>query len=266
MIDKYNVFELLNNLKIKKGDAIIVHSDAMILAQFENFKEKIDFNNFFQNIINYIGKEGTLIIPTFTYSATKEEIYEPLKSESKVGLLSNEFLKFKNISRTSHPIFSFAIIGYYKNKILKHNNFSCFGIDSIFSLFHKISSKILCLGCSSKNSITFMHHIEEIALVPYRKYIYFKGEISNERNNIFVECKYYARDLDLNIDTRPSLNLFKNFLNKIDQSFFIETTHKRIIASSINTSEFYDYALPLLKKYPFLFIEEGEKVYKDICL
>ncbi len=266
MFDKYKIAELLSKLNINKGDTLIIHSDAMALAQFNEINRDIDYNNFFENILDFLGTSGTLVIPTFTYSATKKEIFYPLRSKSEVGVISNRFLTFDGVQRTNHPIFSFGVIGKNKDKLLNFDNYTCFGQNSIFARLYELSSKIICLGCSTKNSITFMHHLEEKALVPYRKYIFFDGVIFDNKKSYKVKCKYYARDLNLKINTKPSLNLFTNFIKKIDSNLISEKLYGRLISTSLSTKLFYDYGYPLLKKYPLLFIEEGAKVYRDICL
>lgn len=266
MYDKYKISKLLYELNINKGDTLVIHSDAMALAQFNEIGQKIDYNNFFKNILDYLGSNGTLALPTFTYSATNNQIYYPLKSKSKVGVISNKFLNFDGVKRTNHPIFSFGVIGKNEDELLNLEDYTCFGQNSIFTKLYELSSKIICLGCSTKNSITFMHHMEEKALVPYRKYIFFDGVISENKKSYKVKCMYYARDLSLKINTKPSLDLFTKFIKNVNSNLFSEQSYGRLISTSISTKLFCDYAYPLLLKYPLLFIEEGEKIYKDICL
>ena len=266
MYDKYKISELLYKLDVNKGDTLIMHSDAMALAQFNGIDQVIDYNNFFENILDCLGANGTLVLPTFTYSATNRKIFYPSKTKSEVGVISNKFLDFDGVQRTKNPIFSFGEIGKNKDKLLKIDDYTCFGKNSIFANLYELSAKIICLGCSTKNSITFMHHLEEKALVPYRKYIFFDGVISENKKSYEVKCEYYARDLNLEIDTKPSLDLFTKFIKKLNSNLILEKSYGRLISTSLSSKLFYDYGYPLLVKYPLLFIEEGEKVYKDICL
>lgn len=266
MIDVYGIKNVLEKLEINPGDTIFIHSDARILAQFTDPQTKIDFNNFFLNIIDYIGNIGNIIFPTFTYSATKSEIFDIKKTKSCVGLLSNKFLELKGVYRTAHPIFSFGILGNEK-KNFETNNYSCFGLNSQFAILDKLSTKFICLGAPINNSITYMHYIEELCKVPYRKYINFNGKIIRNNKLFDVNCEYFARKLELKINTLPALNLFIKYVNKLSNSSNINVfKYSKFDVFSISTKVFNEFAIPLLKKYPYLFIQEGEKLYKDINL
>ncbi|MCW1523361.1 AAC(3) family N-acetyltransferase, partial [Campylobacter jejuni] len=77
-------------------------------------------------LFKVLGKEGTLLMPTFTYSFCKNETYDKVHSKGKVGVL-NEFLELAGgVRRTSDPIFSFAVKGAKADIFLKENS-SCFG-------------------------------------------------------------------------------------------------------------------------------------------
>ena len=69
-----------------------------------------------------IGKNGTIIIPTFTYSFTRTRKFDVLKSKSEIGNFSENYRLIYPRNRTSHPIFSCIIIG--KNKSFYLNSSS----------------------------------------------------------------------------------------------------------------------------------------------
>ena len=91
---KYSNIDLIDaflKLGIKKGDILCVHTELIKFG-----KPLIPRNEFLQTLLDcffeVIGKEGTFIMPTFTYSFCKNEIYDKVNSKTKVGVL-NEFFR-----------------------------------------------------------------------------------------------------------------------------------------------------------------------------
>ena len=234
--NKILIARLLKDLNIKKGDDLMIHGDAGIIAQL-NLKNKKRFKFFFNEIINFVGKKGTILVPSFTYSFCKTKIYNPKKSKSEVGMFGEEFRKLKISKRTNHPIFSFSIFGknwkYYK----KANIETCFGKNSIFHFFHKVNGKIISFGSLFEQSATFLHYIEESAKVNYRYFKTFEGVL---KNNIKKKIKtnYYVRDL-------KKKNTF--IMPKSLSNIIREKTFGRYTVSAISSKKLFNYCCAKLK-------------------
>ncbi|EJP4488918.1 aminoglycoside N(3)-acetyltransferase, partial [Campylobacter jejuni] len=174
---KYSDKDLIDafyQLGIKRGDILCVHTEL-----FKFGVPLLSRNEFLQTILNcffeVIGKEGTLIMPTFTYSFCKNEVYDKINSKTKMGALNEYFRKQTEVKRTNDPIFSFAIKGVKEELFLKDTT-SCFGENCVYDMLSKINGKIILLG-SKTNGYTFTHFIEEKARVPYRYFKEFQGKI-----------------------------------------------------------------------------------------
>ena len=103
-------------LNVLPGDVIMIHGDAIVAAQLEGNKSKKIYN-FIKEIISFfLGKKGTIVFPSFTYSSTKSEIFNVQKSQSVVGLLSESFRKYDGVVRSKNPIFSVCSFGKYKKR------------------------------------------------------------------------------------------------------------------------------------------------------
>ena len=63
----------LENLNIKKGDTVMIHGDAIVLnfIKGETLLDKIKLLR--DVLLKKIGKNGTLLIPTFNYSFLKKK-------------------------------------------------------------------------------------------------------------------------------------------------------------------------------------------------
>ncbi|TXE89995.1 aminoglycoside N(3)-acetyltransferase, partial [Campylobacter volucris] len=177
---KYSNFDLIKafeNLGIKKGDILCVHSEL-----FKFGTPLLKKNEFLQTIIDCffeaIGKEGTLIMPTFTYKFCKDGIYDKLNSKSEVGILTEYFRKWGGVIRTNDPIFSFAIKGAKQDLFLQDTK-SCFGENCVYDILWKNSGKIILFG-THLVGYTFTHFIEEMVKVPYRYFKNFSGILIDE--------------------------------------------------------------------------------------
>jgi len=96
----------------------MIHVDTAFATQFKNKKPKNKINYLIKILTEYF-KKGIILIPTFSYSFTKNEVFDPINTKSDVGIFSEIFRKKKNVFRTNHPNFSFAIKGNQSENYLK---------------------------------------------------------------------------------------------------------------------------------------------------
>jgi len=243
---KNKVKKILDKLKIKNGDHLILHGNLALISQIKSSKSidlKLKF--FIDQLKKKIGKNGVVFIPAFTYSFCKKKKFNINNTKSEIGLFSELIRKFYN-NRTHHPIFSFTVIGKKKG-YSKVSLKSCFGKNSFFDNFKKNNGKIICLG-SGFSSITFLHHIEEFCKVNYREYRLFSG-------NIFL-TKNKKRKISTNYFVRKNKKIKNNFLRferylrkKIQYSNF-----ERFNIITINSKILFKEGVKVLKKNPYYFI------------
>jgi len=187
----------LQKVGIKKGDIIFIHSDITSFGKIGNIKNKEAFLeaiiNSFKNIV---GKRGTIIMPTFTYSFTKNEIYDINKTPSTVGVLTEYFRKMPNVKRSTDAIFSVSVFGQNK-EYFTNTGLNCFGEDSIFEKLYNKNVKLIFFGDTF--DMTYLHFIEQRFGVSYRFIKEFKGKskINGELKEFIF--KYNVRPLDKNI-------------------------------------------------------------------
>ena len=175
---------------IKKDDCIYLESDLTnfknIFNKISNKKEFVEF--FFEILQSLLGKNGTLICPSFSYSwgkSSKEKIFDINKTPGKTGIFS-EFLRLKKKTiRTPDPMFSFIIFGKKKNFFSNTGNDS-FGRKSVFEKMHQTNAKLISFGLN-KFDPTFVHYVEQffdenIKKINYRKKFKFKGIFKKKRN------------------------------------------------------------------------------------
>lgn len=238
----YNNF--VNGLKkigIKKGDTIFVHSDITVFGKLVLRNRNKLLEALVDVLKECVGENGTIIMPTFTYSFCNNKVFDKDKSKSTVGILTEYFRNMSGVERTIQPIFSCAVYGKQKEKYLNIGKDS-FGDKSIFQILHKNNGKLLFFGADF-HACTYIHYVEQSFKVPYRYFKPFKGIIKNGNDQYEDECTFYVRDLKINpmLDT----TILKKYL--IDNEYMKESQIGYGKALLVSASDLYTQGKKLLK-------------------
>ena len=187
----------IENALLKSGlardDIVLIHSDVSAFGKLGDIKSrKLFLNEILKSFFNVIGNDGTLIVPTYSYSFCNNQEFDVKRTKSTVGVFS-EHVRTLNLSvRSKDPIFSHAGIGKYANVLLNNIGSECFGKDSFFDRIFKLNGKIMNFG--KFFDITFLHYIEKDYNVSYRFDKIFSGAIIDEHGNKHhKEFKFYVR-------------------------------------------------------------------------
>jgi aminoglycoside 3-N-acetyltransferase len=161
---------LLVDLGLAPGDKIFVHAFLPSLGIVEG-----GLNGIFEVIFDHIGKHGTLIVPTFTASYRRNEIYDVKESKSFNGAFSEYVRNMPTSVRSLDPLFSMAAIGMDSEILMQRTGKSCFGRDSVYEkLFHN-NVKFIGFGVDWDQGYSFFMHLECLANVPYRQDKVYQG-------------------------------------------------------------------------------------------
>jgi aminoglycoside 3-N-acetyltransferase len=196
IIDSNQVLCCLADLGVKKGDNIMIHSDLSVLGRL-CLSGSNSSSRFLRALINVfkeaVTSRGTIIMPTFSYSFLKGEIYDINNSPSTAGILTEFFRKQKGVIRTINPDLSFAVWGKNKQYFTGHLGKSSFGKDSVFDRLNKKGGKIILFGPFFGGKATFMHYIEEMHGVSYRHKKIISGLISDKGKKFSYQNEHNAR-------------------------------------------------------------------------
>ncbi len=158
----------LGKIGITEGMHILMHSS---MREIRKAFPGLTAENLISSLQEIITANGSLIMPAFTYcffEKEKNEIFNPLTSPSKVGIVSELFRQKTDVVRTSSPTHSFALWGKVTDFIDENNNpTSPLGKRSIPDWLAKSQdSYVLGLG-TDFGSFTFGHFLETLAPVPW---------------------------------------------------------------------------------------------------
>lgn len=201
-----DIQKAVNELGIAKGDTLFVHSRLYSFGQLGDVQTKEELAGAFINALISVVGEGTIIVPTFTFSFCKNGMYDSEKTPSEAGLLSEVFRKKRDVIRSAHPIYSVAVLGKIRDYFLGADTRTCFGEDGIFGRIHKKRDvKIVFIGIGVEG-LSQIHYVEELLKVPYRYMKKFVGHANNKP----IEVNFYVRDIknDAELDMKGKFAAF----------------------------------------------------------
>jgi aminoglycoside 3-N-acetyltransferase len=249
MLDRGDLVAAFQAAGIGPGALVMLHSDALVLTQIAGTDREAAL---FQALDEALGPDGTLVLPCFSYSATKGEVFDPAATPGTVGMLPEYFRTLPGVVRTSHPIFSMAVRGRLAAEFLAAPVEDCFGPDTIFDLFHRHGGVIACLGCGF-DRITFVHYAEQRLGVDYRYFKHFPARIIEANRERMLDTRYFVRDLGRQSET--DLRRLKSALQARGQLRLVPVGRAGL--TTVRAADFLETAAALLAEDPAALIREG---------
>jgi len=247
-IDKH-----LKDLNIKRGDRIVIYPK---ISSFGIAKKKFVIE-LLNSIIEYIGINGTIIMPSYTFEKSKKFIFNSkiLVKNYSTSPLVQEFFKKKKIKRSIRPIHSHMGIGKKIDFLENKNNFNSFGIYSDFYYFKKYNFKMIFLGCSPNEAATYLINLEYINKVPYRKRIKLKKKIflKNRTKNITID--YFNKPKNIVFDYDDAFLKMKKVgfkYNKVNLKYGSSLSFK--------TEDLHYYGNKILKKNNYCLVKNKYEI------
>lgn len=217
---------------LHRGDIVFLSSDItdLFYLEIENGRDKPSANRFIDKIIEAIGPEGTLILPTYNWDFCKGVTFDWRTTKGKTGVLGNLCLKRPDFRRTLHPLYSCVVWGKDQQLLCSMDYVSSFGAESIFAYLESHHAKNVIINLPLTQCFTYVHHVEESCIpLRYRFLKNFTAEyIAEDGTSSQKTVSMLVRDLDLDVQTLPSLEqmlqdeglMRKVRINGIQFSFF----------------------------------------------
>ncbi len=226
---------LLNQLKIKKGDVVFVHSSAD--------KLNIIFSpgKILSILLEIVGPEGTLLFPCWHYKQRAEEfvkkkgpIFDVRRSPSALGLISELARRHEKAVRSLHSTSSIVAIGKYAQYLIQDHGSSIYPCDekSPFYKMMEFKAKIIGIGVNTE-FLSFVHCPEDVIKerFPFRTRTgeVFETQLFDFEGNL-IQQKTLVADIGIqNRDIRSFLK--KNISKQIAREFSIRKNEFFIVES-----------------------------------
>ena len=165
---KTELIDAIGRTGIGAGDTVSLQVSLGRLGLPEGASNYADASNLvIDAFLEVLGPTGTLIVPTYSYSIGRGEVFDVETTPSSIGEFTELFRARPGAIRSRDPMLSSAGIGPLAEEVLRRISNSCYGKGSTFHRLRDVRAKICTLGISLYWA-TFRHHIEEIADVPFR--------------------------------------------------------------------------------------------------
>lgn len=164
---RYELSKALQNIGIKKGMTLFLHTNIGFFGKMEDSTCIEEYPAIFlETIQNLIGEQGTICVPTFTYSFCNAEPYDILTTASNMGVFSEYIRLHPKSIRSEDANFSIAAIGKNAEEMVKNVPEYSFGQNSFWERFLQADGMICNFNFDAGS--TFVHYIEKQMCVPYR--------------------------------------------------------------------------------------------------
>lgn len=152
----------LRELGLTAGESLIVHSSMRHLGPIEGGADAV-----IDAILEVIGPEGNLVLPTFNYvNPVPSPYFDPETTPGRTGILPEVGRRRPGALRSLHPTHSVTVIGPDAVRLTAgHLNQRVFGVGSPVDLLAQDGGKVLLLGVGQTSNST-IHVAEEHAGMP----------------------------------------------------------------------------------------------------
>jgi aminoglycoside 3-N-acetyltransferase len=197
MLTFEKLVEGFRDLGVEEGDTLLVHSSYKSLGEVEGGPQTV-----VRALETALGAEGTLVMPTFNFDFNKGVPWDVRKTRSKMGALTEVVRIDPRAKRVFHPFYSFAVLGKHAEMLGSLRYKSAYERNSVFGKLRDLDGKIMVIGLSYNDSMTFFHHIEQMEGVDYRFLKQFTGEVTDVNGNTYTDTfEMLVRDIDKGVMT-----------------------------------------------------------------
>lgn len=173
------ILEGFNACGIRDGDTVLVHSALKSLGPVLNGASDVIDALLAATGLDEAGHaEGTVLFPTFSFAFCSTGVWDARTSPSDMGGLTEAARLRPRARRVPHPIYSFAALGADADDLGDLRPRAAFGPGSAFEYLREVDGLILLIGLDYHRSMTFFHHVEEVAGVDYRYPKDFPGRVT----------------------------------------------------------------------------------------
>ena len=195
--ERGDLADALSAVGVVAGDVVFTHSSIGMLGRPPGGRDaRAVAEDVLGAFFDVLGDAGTWVLPTYTYSYTRGEPYDPAGTPPRnMGLLADELWRREGAFRSLDPIFPVIAIGARAQELASGARADdCFGDGSIYALLIAADAKICNLGIGSHSAL--LHHVEQDLGVGYRYPKVFHGTTIVDGRERETDVTFNVRDLD----------------------------------------------------------------------
>jgi aminoglycoside N3'-acetyltransferase len=163
-VDRAQIAREASALGVRPGGVLVVHSSLRSIGHVRGGAPAV-----IDGLREAIGPEGTLVMPTFTFSIETWGLgeYDPRHTPSRVGAISEAFRLFPGTLRSAHPSHSVAALGPLAEALVGGPaDYTPLGLGSPLDRAAALGAQVLLIGVGQNRNST-IHVAEAHAPAPY---------------------------------------------------------------------------------------------------
>jgi aminoglycoside 3-N-acetyltransferase len=182
--------DLLRALGVVAGDRVMLHTSLFSLGLIEDGAA-----GFERALKEVVGVEGTIIVPTFTFSFRRGEVFDLKRTpaDRSLGMFPERIRTLPEAFRSSDPLFSKAAIGRDAEHLMQRTSVNCFGRNSVYHRLFEHNVVFVCIGITYSTGLSAFMHLEKLAEVPYRREMKFDGRSRGEQGEYADSAIHFMR-------------------------------------------------------------------------
>lgn len=154
-----DLIEDLRRIGLRPGDRVVVHSSYRSIGPVDGGPGAV-----VDALLDVIGPEGLLVVPTFTYDTAR---FDPLRELGRTGVVSETTRARPGAHRSLHPAYSVAAIGDGAEGICRdHERHAGTDVGTPLDRLATAGGLVLLVGVGATSNTT-VHVGEFHAAVPY---------------------------------------------------------------------------------------------------
>jgi aminoglycoside 3-N-acetyltransferase len=171
---------------------VIVHSRVWSFGKIDGGMDALH-----AALLKVLGPSATIVVPTYTVELTEHDIFDPETTPANaMGSYSDYVLSLDGRARSCCPIHNHAAIGTGAAAFASatDDGTNSIGPGSDFETFEQKDYDLVLLGCGFALGATYLHHLEAVANVPYRKWVDLDRQLARPGQAAsLISVRYFAR-------------------------------------------------------------------------
>ncbi|MFN0075073.1 MAG: DUF4910 domain-containing protein [Prosthecobacter sp.] len=189
---KDDLVAALRQVGVQEGVTILVHMSLGRLGYSDRGRTMSDSCAVLHEALREaVGPQGTILVPVYTYSVGRREVFDLKDTPSTTGEFTEFFRKQPGAVRSADPMLSMAGTGPQAEKLLTNLPRTCYGHGSVYDRLYEADARIVTVGLGLYWA-TYRHYIEEHCHVPFRFPKLFTGFIRESGKERKETWTYYA--------------------------------------------------------------------------
>jgi len=162
VLTKVEFLDAFQRVGVRQGETVMVHSSLSKFGFVEGGEDTV-----IDALLETIGPQGTLVMPSLSFSWLGQPPYDIRQTPSQVGIITEAFRKRPGVLRSPHPTHSVVAYGPKAESIVSSHtpNRPVFDKEGAYGKIYELGAWILMLAPLGTNTI--MHMAEERAGVPF---------------------------------------------------------------------------------------------------